>query len=405
MNHNPRFRDIKSRKDLEQEFKGIGVAHEGREIMAKKYPVFLRFDNVDGRGANILKQEILARGGEAAIAYDVLALTGSQTNVLVMGTISQIQSLADKLRSQPLGLKEIAGEIEELLEVYLHGVCDIELRGGGRLPTSRPHIMGVLNVTPDSFSDGGKHAAPEEAIAHGINMIQEGAEIIDVGGESTRPFSRSVTEEVELRRIMPVIKGLMKVMEEKALKALISVDTRKPAVAKRALEAGAEMLNDINALRSEGMAEVVADYKVPVVLMHMKGTPKNMQVDPIYDDVVGEILAFLRERIEFALESGIKQERIIVDPGIGFGKTTEHNLIIMNRLREFTSLGQPVLVGPSNKSFIGNILNLPVEDRLEGTLATVALSVWNDASIIRAHDVKAVKRAVDMTLAMKEPIG
>jgi len=263
--------------------------------------------------------------------------------------------------------------------------------------------MGILNVTPDSFSDGGKFTSVEAAVRHGLRMIDEGAAIIDVGGESTRPFSEPVSQEEEIRRVAPVISGLRKEMQRRGLNAIISIDSKKPGVVEKALEAGAEIINDINALQTIGMAELAAEHEVPVVIMHMQGTPENMQQDPHYDDVIGEISEFLRDRMTFAIELGIRRERIIIDPGIGFGKTPEHNLEIMNRLSEFTKLGQPVLIGTSNKSFIGTTLDLPVDDRLEGTLATVAISVWNHASILRVHNVRACKRVMDMTLAMRIP--
>ena len=407
MNHNARFRDIRGMKELGEEFRDIGAANAGAEIMVRKFPLFIRLEGLDVRGANILKQEALARGCEAALTYGAVDFSAMETDVLLMGTVSGLESLAEKLQNQPFGLSDASEEISGLLSVFIEGVCGIILRDGSFLPSNRTRIMGVLNVTPDSFSDGGKYTNRERAIAHGIEMIREGADIIDVGGESTRPFSSSVSVEEELRRVIPVIEGLKEALEKEEniggeKRVLISVDTRKLEVAKAALNAGAEMLNDINALRAEGMADLAASFEIPVVLMHMLGTPENMQRNPVYKDVVGEIIAFLRERKAFALEHGIERERIVLDPGIGFGKTTEHNLLIIKRLWEFTSIGQPILVGTSNKSFIGNTLSLPVEDRLEGTLATVALSVWNRASIVRVHNVKASRRVVLMTEAMRD---
>lgn len=282
----------------------------------------------------------------------------------------------------------------------LHQVCDILRKDGTILPMNKPVIMGVLNVTPDSFSDGGRYGTVERAVQRGLEMIREGAGIIDVGGESTRPFAVPVSLEEEKGRVIPVISELVREIEHRGLDAIISIDSQKPTVAEKAVEAGAGMINDINGLRVVGMGELAADAKVPIVLMHMQGTPQTMQDHPTYDDVVEEISGFLEERMRFGMELGIRRERIILDPGIGFGKTTEHNLAIMNRLREFRKIGQPVLIGTSNKSFIGNTLGLPVEDRLEGTLATVAISVWNGASILRVHDVRAARRVCNMTLAM-----
>lgn len=276
----------------------------------------------------------------------------------------------------------------------------VRLRDGSIFSLERPVVMGILNVTPDSFSDGGRYSSTEHAVKHGMDMIRDGAGIVDVGGESTRPFSDEVPVGEEIHRVIPVIDGLVREMEETGIQGLISVDTKKPEVALRAIEAGADMVNDVTALGTKGMAEVVAECEVPVVLMHMLGTPENMQIDPQYDDVVNEIIDYLDQRVHHAVSCGISRERTIVDPGIGFGKTLEHNLLIMKNLREFEKIDRPMLIGPSNKSFIGKTLGLEVEDRLEGTLATVAHSVFNYVSIIRVHDVRASRRVVDMVLAM-----
>jgi len=258
--------------------------------------------------------------------------------------------------------------------------------------------MGILNVTPDSFSDGGRYLKPADALAQAEKMAEEGADIIDIGGESTRPFAQPVSVEEEIKRVIPVIR-----MVRKKIKIPISIDTYKSEVARAALEEGADIINDISALRMDSrMGALVASRKVPVVLMHMQGTPRDMQKNPRYRNVISDIRDFLRERIERAREYGIKEERIIIDPGIGFGKTVRHNLQIIRNLKEFKKLGRPLLVGPSRKSFIGKILNLEVRDRLEGTAAAVALCVWNGADIIRVHDVREMKRVSDITWAIKE---
>jgi dihydropteroate synthase len=252
----------------------------------------------------------------------------------------------------------------------------------------RTFVMGILNVTPDSFSDGGLYSSTKTAIEHAKKMIENGADILDVGGESTRPGATPVSIEDELRRVIPVIAELSK------LDAIISVDTYKPEVAFKAVEAGARMLNDINGLRTKGMAEFAASTRLPVVVMHMHGTPRNMQDNPAYRDVVSDINSFFDERISFAVEHGIKKERIILDPGIGFGKKLEHNLEIIRRLREFKKHGLPLLIGPSRKSFLGAILGKPPSQRLEGTIAAVTASIINGADIVRVHDVSQVVMAV-----------
>ncbi len=263
---------------------------------------------------------------------------------------------------------------------------------------THPLIMGILNVTPDSFSDGGKHYALEEAVDHALLMIEEGADIIDVGGESTRPFSEPVAEKDELNRVIPVIETLRANPD-----ILISVDTYKANVAREALMAGADMVNDISGLTyDDRMAGVIAANDAYTVIMHIKGTPRNMQEDPGYDDVIGEIKAFLQERVEHAIRMGIDREKIIVDPGIGFGKRVEDNLRILKMLREFKELGRPVLVGTSMKSFIGRITDSPLEERVEGTLATLAVALMNGADIIRVHDVKKAGKVLKIVKAVME---
>lgn len=256
--------------------------------------------------------------------------------------------------------------------------------------------MGILNVTPDSFSDGGLFAEVEAAVEHAKNMVAQGADIIDVGGESSRPGADTVSVEAEKDRVLPVIERLVETVE-----VPISIDTYKSSVARDALNMGACIVNDITALRGDpDMAPVVAEAGAPVILMHMKGTPKDMQIDPHYDSLISEITSFLRTRIQAAIDAGIPQDQIIIDPGIGFGKKVEHNLEIIRRLREFRSLGKPILIGTSRKSFIGKVLGLSTDDRLEGTAASIAVAIANGVDIVRIHDVKEVARVVRMTDAI-----
>lgn len=252
----------------------------------------------------------------------------------------------------------------------------------------RTLIMGILNITPDSFSDGNMFNSFESAVEHGERMAAEGADIIDIGGESSRPGSEPVPEEVEASRVLPVIQELAK-----RIHIPISIDTYKASIAKKALEKGASIINDISALRWDpDMVPLIASKGIPVVLMHIKGTPKDMQINPHYDDLMTEIISFFNERIEYAINSGISHHQIIIDPGIGFGKTIEHNLEIIRHLKDLKQLNKPILIGTSRKSFIGKILNLPVNERVEGTAATVAISIANGADIIRVHDVKEMAR-------------
>ncbi len=255
-------------------------------------------------------------------------------------------------------------------------------------------VMGILNTTPDSFSDGGRFTDEEVAIAYAVSMAEQGADVVDVGGESTRPGAEPITVDEELSRVVPVVERLVR-----TLRIPISVDTCKADVAEAALEAGARIVNDVTALRGDPrMAKVVRRYNAGLVLMHMLGTPATMQSDPHYEDVVLEVRGFLAERLCVALDAGIPRERVVLDPGIGFGKKLEHNLELIRRVGELRELGQPLLVGPSRKRFIGEALDLPVTERREGTLVACAIAVANGADAVRVHDVGPVRRAVDMAV-------
>lgn len=255
----------------------------------------------------------------------------------------------------------------------------------------KPVIMGILNVTPDSFFDGGNFFSTDRAVEHALRIVEEGADIIDVGGESTRPGSEPTTLDEELRRVIPVIEGIRKHSD-----APLSIDTYKSEVARAAIQAGADVVNDISALSFDPrMADFVADGGVPVVMQHIKGTPRDMQKDPSYVDVIGEIKEFFVERISFAHERGIDDEQIIIDPGIGFGKRLQDNLTIIKGLKALKELGRPLLIGTSMKSFIGQILKSDnVAERAEGTLASVAIALWNGADMVRVHDVARTRKVV-----------
>ena len=260
-------------------------------------------------------------------------------------------------------------------------------------PNRKTLVMGIVNVTPDSFSDGGKFFSPEVAISHASKLITQGADIIDIGGESTRPGAKPVSESEELKRVIPVIKEIR--ADNPTI--LISIDTTKASVAKYAVEAGADIINDVSGLSFDNnMAGIVESLNVPIVIMHMKGNPQNMQSNPKYKDIVNEILDFFKIKIKIAIQSGINRSMIILDPGIGFGKTVDHNFELLSRLNEFNTLELPIMIGPSRKSFIGITLDLPPEDRVEGTAAAVSAGVMNGASIVRVHDVKSMKRVVQI---------
>lgn len=272
------------------------------------------------------------------------------------------------------------------------------IRVGNRIIGPGPVLMGILNVTPDSFSDGGYYLVSETAVARAATMLEEGAQIIDVGGESTRPGSDPVSPEEELRRVIPTIHGILDTRPE----AVISIDTYRAATAEAALEAGAHIVNDVTALRGDpALANLVADAGCPVVLMHMLGEPKTMQQEPHYEDVVREVRDFLAGRAEHAEAAGIDPENIILDPGIGFGKTTEHNLALLNHLNSIGELGYPVLLGASRKSFIGRLSRLEAaKDRVAGTVATSVLGYERGATFFRVHDVRANREALEVAEAI-----
>jgi dihydropteroate synthase len=316
---------------------------------------------------------------------------------LLAGTPDELRRQAALFSCIPGFPADFPRRIQSALDNYLRSDYKITTRGQTLDLGRQTHIMGILNVTPDSFSDGGRYVDYDRALAHARDMAAAGADIIDIGGESTRPGADPLPEEEELRRIIPLIERL-----SAELSVPISVDTYKSSVAKKALEAGASLVNDISGLRfSPDMAAVAAEHGAAVVLMHIKGTPRSMQQDPVYGDVVGEILAYLEEGIEIAVRAGVDRERLLIDPGIGFGKTLEHNLTILNRLDEFRALGRPIVLGTSRKRFIGTILGIPAPDqRIDGTAATVALAIERGASILRVHDVAVMTRVARMTDAI-----
>jgi len=272
---------------------------------------------------------------------------------------------------------------------------------GQRLGLDRPLLMGIVNVTPDSFFDGGQFCDPQRAVAHALRLVEEGADLLDIGAESTRPGALPVDVQEERRRLVPVVAAVAK-----AVSVPISVDTSKSEVARAAIDAGAIMVNDVTALRGDSaMVDVVAQAGAGLVLMHMQGTPDTMQHAPRYDDVVGEVAQFLAERIRFAIDHGVAKDRIVVDPGIGFGKTLGHNLDLLANLRVFTELGYPLLVGPSRKGFIGQLTDQSVEARGWGTAGVVALAVEQGANILRVHDVGPMKDVAKVAVAIARRIS
>jgi dihydropteroate synthase len=268
--------------------------------------------------------------------------------------------------------------------------------GGGLELGSVTRVMGVLNATPDSFSDGGRFPHVDAAVDAAARMVDEGADLVDVGGESTRPGAAAVDVEAEIHRVVPLIAAI-----RRRVGVRLSVDTRRAAVARRALEAGADLVNDVSGFADPGMLPLLAATRAPAIVMHMRGSPATMQIDTRYTDLVAEVVAYLAERLERAAAGGVPGDRIVIDPGIGFGKSAEGNLRILRELAALRRLGRPILVGASRKSFIGAVLGLPVTDRLEGSLAVAAVAAWQGAQMIRVHDVRATRRVVRMVDAIR----
>ncbi len=317
--------------------------------------------------------------------------------LILTGSFGQLKRIARSCASHDGLPASFSQKIDSLLDNYRRSDYKIDCRGRLLDLSSRTRIMGILNVTPDSFSDGGLYADTEKALAHAREMAAQGADIIDIGGESTRPGAQPLSEDEELRRIIPVIERLVA-----ELPLPISVDTYKSTVAKKALEAGASIVNDISGLRfSPDMAQIAADHGAAVVIMHIKGAPRDMQQNPVYDDLIGEIYSYLEEGIEIAVKAGVHREKVLIDPGIGFGKTLEHNLTILDRLDEFRGLGRPIVLGTSRKRFIGTVLDIPTAaERTFGTAATVSLGIGRGAGVIRVHDVASMAQVARMTDAI-----
>ncbi|MGQ9683512.1 MAG: dihydropteroate synthase [Anaerolineae bacterium] len=413
--YNARFISPVDPEALQREMQAIG-AHPGgiRLMLPKGLHHAIRLERVPYRSASIIKQEMLARGGEATVSREIYEPAEGETGVLLLGSEAQFHEFVSKLRLQPMrSLRTIADEVQSLLEGVWREPQPLTIGPLTCVWGSRTYVMGILNVTPDSFSgDGllrdfaaGRAPVVEAALRQAERMVQEGADILDVGGESTRPGSAPLSLDEELRRVVPVVERLAK-----ELPVALSVDTYKAAVAAAALDAGAHLVNDVWALAGDDqMAGLVAQRGAPVILMHNRSRPAEAAVDASlggryvgtqYADLLGEVIAELRGRVEAAVAAGVARERIIVDPGIGFGKTVEQNLELLDRLREVRSLGLPLLVGTSRKSFTGYTLKLPPEERLEGTAASVALAIDRGADIIRVHDVQAMVRVARLSDAV-----
>ena len=389
---------ITNTREAIHEMGKVGVDPTGMKLMKGKTLHYnLKVEGIDPRTANLLKQEMLSVGGDAALDRRGLDCSSTSTGALLMGTEKQFEKLFSKLEQYP-DLQPFGQSLKEILRNLSRAHYTIRCRKRTFTLGKQTLLMGVLNVTPDSFSDGGIFFDKEKAIARGLKMVEEGANFIDIGGESTRPGSKPLGLDEELRRVIPVIEFLAKEVD-----VPISIDTYKSAVAKKAIEAGAQLINDISGLHLDpSLSQVAAKEDVPLVLMHIRGNPQTMQKNIHYESLFSEIIQYLKDSIQRAESAGVDSEQIIIDPGIGFGKTVEDNLLILKNLQEFKILGKPLLLGTSRKSFIGKILNADVTERLEGTLSTIVAGVLNGAHIIRCHDVIQAKRAITIADAVRQ---
>lgn len=351
-------------------------------------------ENVPAKAANLLKQTFLAKGAEVAVARGTADLSIDRTDVLICGTLKQYRLALSQLHQQPWGLPDIAAAVEKSLTNDAKSLRrSYETQGRSlMIEPGRTLIMGILNLTPDSFSDGGLHNSIDSAVEHALALVADGADIIDVGAESTRPYgSVKISASEELNRLLPTVERILNTVA-----VPVSVDTYKSEVAEKALSMGAHILNDIWGLQGDSeMAKVAASHNVPVVVMHNRTSVESTQ------DIMSELSEFFLRSVEIGMKAGIAEDRFIIDPGIGFGKNSLQNLEVLGRLSELRALGYPILVGTSRKRFIGEILGLPVDERAEGTGATVVHAIINGASIVRVHDVKQMKRMADVTDALQ----
>lgn len=378
---------------LINELKEIGVAPEAYNIFQKKseYKI-IKIRKVSPAQANILKQIALVCGADVAIPKDAyFASRKSKFDIILFANLREIEKIIDRLCAQPF-MTKIRTELSNFL--IPNAVPTLKINGEKR-EFSQTHIMGIINISPDSFYSGSRYTTLSTVKKVIEEMEKEGADFIDIGAESTRPGAKMLSEKEEIERLKPILKSAVKIS-----KIPISVDTYKTDVAKFALDLGVKIINDISGLGfynlNKKLARAIARYRACVVIMHIKGTPETMQINPQYKNLLSEIKEYLSERIDFALQSGIDFERIIIDPGLGFGKRLTDNYEIIERLGELKIFNRPILVGHSRKSFIGQPFHLPPEERLEGTLAVEALLIKNGASIIRVHDVQEAKRVAQI---------
>ncbi|MFP4248680.1 MAG: dihydropteroate synthase [Armatimonadota bacterium] len=398
MSHRARVLDAPTHHEMLAEMGRIGVHPVASGWLARKARVQpVRIEHVPGPAAALLKQEMLALGGDCAVHRRVADFNPEPGPVILIGDARMYERLVERVADQPHGLTEIArAAVIAVQSAEEGGARTLECAGRTLEIGARTLVMGIINVTPDSFSGDGLGADVDAAVAQARGFVDADCDILDVGGESTRPGSESVDVDHELERVLPVIEALADEFED----TVISIDTSKPEVAQLAVAMGAGMVNDVNGLRAEGMAETVAETGAAACIMHMQGSPRDMQEHPVYDDLMTDIHDFLAGRVDAAETAGLSRDRLLVDPGLGFGKTLAHNLEILRRLRELRSLGCGVLVGTSRKSMIGAVLDAPADERLMGTAATCAVAIAKGADVIRVHDVAEMAQVAQMTDAI-----
>ena len=390
-------------KSLLSEIDRIGADRRSFPFFFRKREILLlSAKGLDVRAANALKQEMLSRGGDIIVHKRTIDCGVKETDALLMATQGQFSRLLEKLGSMPYwGLQEFREALARALRNASRKAWNIRLPRGRSLKLNdTTKIMGIVNLTEDSFYEGSRKPDVRDAVSRALSFFGEGADIVDIGGESTRPGAVEIAPSQEASRIVPVISEIRKSNPD----CIISVDTRKSSVARKAVEAGADIVNDVSGLRYDpDMAKTVAELGVPLVLMHSRKTPEKMQDSPTYGDVVFEVCEEMDQSMRIAEEAGIGREAIILDPGLGFAKETDHNLSLMKHLCAFRTMGRPLLVGHSRKSTIGRVLSLQSPaDRLEGTLAITAICAWQGISVVRVHDVRENYRAVRMIRAIKD---
>jgi dihydropteroate synthase len=397
-NYCARVINLENIDEAKRELKDIGV-YEGelREMAEKAVFRNLKIKNLDIRSANILSQMALSLGASVSVTKEFFDLNIGKSDIIISANLSQYNKLYHKLIKNRLDLSTVAEEIKDVLVKYDRKITPVVIGGQEFDFENKSYVMGILNITPDSFSDGGKNSCIDEAVKNAKMMVEHGAHIIDIGGESSRPGAEYVPVDNELERVLPVLERLVKEID-----VPISIDTYKAEVARECLKRGAHIINDISGLKADSdMAKVISDAGAYCILMHMQGTPKTMQSNPKYDDLIDDLIYELKKSIVIAKNAGVESEKIILDPGIGFGKTFDHNLEILNRMDEFKSLGKPILIGASRKKFIGDILSSEVGDRLEGSLAVATISAYKGAAILRVHDVRETSKVLKVADAIK----